>query len=151
MVSFSVLDPLTHMQCSLPHSHPHLWIISHIPRLVAILIRRIRSILSIHTVDRSNLRLCDYSTKRLGYWHSKSMNFLFSGMQHWQTMVYVLCTRITMIFITLFTIDATLVRGVPWESFIIDYKEPCPSNPSSQPQWIYDEYNVYFNDPRVLI
>jgi hypothetical protein len=56
-----------------------------------------------------------------------------------------------MIFITLFTIDATLVRGVPWESFIIDYKGPCPSNPSLQPQWMDDEYNVYFKDPRVLI
>jgi hypothetical protein len=66
-------------------------------------------------------------------------------------MVYVLCSKITMIFITLFTIDATLVRGVPWESFIIDYKGLRPSNPSSQPQWMDDEYNVYFKDPRVLI
>jgi len=49
------------------------------------------------------------------------------------------------------TINATLVGGVPWESFIIDYKGPRPSNPSSQPQWMDDEYNVYFKDPRVLV
>jgi hypothetical protein len=45
----------------------------------------------------------------------------------------------------------TLVKSVLWESFIIDYKGLHPSNPSSQPQWMDDEYNVYFNDPRVLI
>jgi len=101
MVSFSVLDPLTHTQYSLPHSHPHLWIISHVLRLVAILMRRMRLILGIHTMDRSNLRLHNYSTKRLSYWHSQSINFLFSGMQHWQTMVYILHSRITMIFIIL--------------------------------------------------
>ena len=100
MVSFSVLDPLTHTQCSLPHSYPHLWIISHVLRLVAILIR-MRSILGIHTIDGSNLRLHDCSTKRLSYQHSKSINFLFSSMQYWQTIVYVLHLRITMIFITL--------------------------------------------------
>ena len=45
----------------------------------------------------------------------------------------------------------TLVKSVLWESFIIDYKGPHPSNLSSQPQWMNDEYNVYFKDPRVLI
>jgi hypothetical protein len=49
------------------------------------------------------------------------------------------------------TINATLVGGMLWELFIIDYKGPCSSNLSLQPQWIDDEYDVYFKDPRVLI
>ena len=40
---------------------------------------------------------------------------------------------------------------MPWESFIIDYKGPCPSNGRPQPQWMNDKYEVYFKDLRVLI
>lgn len=48
------------------------------------------------------------------------------------------------------TIDATLVGGVPWESAIIDYKGPRPSN-RPQPPWMSDEYEIYFKNPRVLV
>ncbi len=38
-----------------------------------------------------------------------------------------------------------------WELFIIDYKGPHPSNRNPQLQWMDNEYEVYFKDPRVLV